>query len=358
MPPDPVIANLQRHPVVRIEGADAPTLSAQLLSLVIEEDAAGLYQCKATFGNWGNAGGVPGYLHFDRQQLEFGKRLDVVVGATQVFEGRILALGAGFHTLSGPVIRVTADDRLQDLRMTRRTRTYENVSLNDVTRRLAEDHGLQAHVDVDAPTVLRLAQLDQSDLSFLREQCRLNGAEVWTEGAALHVVDRGRRDAGTMTLTYGRELLALDVSADLTSQCTRLTVAGWDVASKQAVNHEASDSNLRTDERHAETGASILARAFGARHVRAADVNAASPSEAQQRAESMFRASARRFVAARGVSDGSRALHVGTHVHLDGVGPLFSGEHYIASLRHRFDSVAGFRTEFTAERAWLGDPDS
>src|SRR5688572_6201540 len=107
-------------PAFSIGGQDQPDLSAQLLDLAIRETAAGLYRCEATFGNWGTVNGKIGFRYFDRSLIDFGKVFKVMLGSDALFEGRIMGLTAEFPEGAPPRLQVIADDRLQDLRMTRR----------------------------------------------------------------------------------------------------------------------------------------------------------------------------------------------------------------------------------------------
>ena len=64
----------------------------------------------------------------------------------------------------------------------------------------------------------------------------------------------------------------------------------------------------------------------------------------------------RRFVVGRGVAQHQR--HQGWRAGRSaGLGPLFSGQYYLAAVRHLFDASHGLRSEFTAERPWLGRTD-
>src|SRR5688500_13640567 len=114
------------RPVIAVDGADDPALSIDLISLVINEDTAGLYRCEATFGNWGGAESTPDFLYFDRRKFDFGKSFKIKLAGDTLFDGKITALEGQFHDQGSRNINVLAEDRFQDLRMTRRTRTFED----------------------------------------------------------------------------------------------------------------------------------------------------------------------------------------------------------------------------------------
>src|SRR5690349_8932958 len=109
------------RPAVLIGEETVPALAGGLFGLTIEETAAGLYRCEALFGNWGPKDSGVGFLYFDRALLDFGKRLRIKLRDATLFDGRITGLEARFPEATPPQLVVLAEDRLQDLRMTRRT---------------------------------------------------------------------------------------------------------------------------------------------------------------------------------------------------------------------------------------------
>jgi phage protein D len=344
------------RPTIEIAGRENAQLASGLLSLQISENVEGLYHCEATFGNWGPINNTTGFLYFGRDVLDFGKAFKVKIGTESIFEGRISALEAVFPEGRSPEVRVLAEDRFQDLRMTRRTRSFVESSDADVIQRIASDHGLRPTVDVQGPTHKMVAQVNQSDLAFARERARAIGAELWMEGSSLFAKARSGRNGSTLTLSYGRDLREFIVTADLAGQRTAVSVNGWDVAGKSGLTYEATDSVLSGELNGGESGASILSSAFGDRKEALAHFVPINSQEAQSRAEAFFRMTGRRFVVGHGVAEASAQLRVGTTVDLRGIGPLFEGKYYVAQVRHRFDGARGFRTEFTAERPGLGRP--
>ena len=74
------------------------------------------------------------------------------------------------------------EDRFQDMRMTQRTRTFEDVSDSDVMNRIAQRLWLAGqHRRRTGPTYKVLAQVNQSDLAFLRDRARSIDAEIWMD---------------------------------------------------------------------------------------------------------------------------------------------------------------------------------
>lgn len=340
-----------------IDGRGQPALNAALLALTVEETSEGLRRCEARFGNW-QAGA---FRYFDRELLEFGKELAVELGAGdgagEVFAGRISAIEGQFVSGEPPTIVVLAEDRLAALRQARRSRVFEDMSDSDIFAQIARDHGLEPAIDVSGPTHRALAQVNQTDLAFVRERARALDADVWAEGRSLHVQARpGRAVDQGLTLALGGGLLEFSVTADLANQPTAVVVSGWDVAAKEQISAEADDSSLGAELGDDASGASVQRAAFGARVERIVHRAPTDSREAQSLAECVFRAQARRFVFGSGLARGDSRLRVGLRLRIDGLGPLFSGDYTIVEARHVFQRGpdGGYTTEFSAERAGLG----
>src|SRR5258705_13809161 len=122
------------RPTIAVGGQDDDALADGLLNLQIVETVSGVYRCEAVFGNWGSKDNGLGFLYFDRQLFDFGKAFKVTIGSDVVFDGRITGLEANFPDGRAPDLNVLAEDRFQDLRMTRRTRPFTSASGSPVRK--------------------------------------------------------------------------------------------------------------------------------------------------------------------------------------------------------------------------------
>jgi phage protein D len=356
--PDAPLALDSGRPTLAIEGSATPDLAAALMELRVEERSDGMASCELAFGCWGlTPDGSHGYTLYGRDRLDFGKRIEVKLRGERIFAGRVFAIAGRFPEAgSGEAeLLVHAEDRLQDLRMTRRTRCFAQASDADVARRIAGEHGLSAQVDVSGPTHPMLAQVNQSDLAFLRERARAAGAEIRLAGDALHMAPRPARAGGdSVALAYGSTLHGFDVRADLALQRTKLSVGGWDVRGKRAVREEAQASVLSAELDGGDSGAALLQRAFGERADSVAHLHPADAAEARALAESWMRQLGRRFVTGHGVAGPDARIKPGARVELSGLGAMFNGKYTVTASCHRFDMREGARTEFCVERPAVG----
>lgn len=339
------------RPVIEIDGRRSDKLESALLNMEIADSVEGMARAELTFGNWGG-GDTPGFQYFDRATLEFGKPVKVKLGEDLLFDGRISALVADFPDGGPPTVGILAEDRLQDLRMARRTRTFEQASLADVLRTVASDHRLSPMIDLPAVTQPCIAQVNQSDLALLQDLARREDAIIWVEGTDLHAARL--RPASRVALRWAGSLREFHVEADMASQRTALVAAGWNVADKAVATSRATDAAVSGETGSIDSGATILESAFGARVDTIAHALPRDDTEARAVAEASFRHMARRFLIGEGVAEARADIRVGATLALTGLGKLFDGDYRATAVTHRFDQAGGMRSEFRCERAGIG----
>jgi len=352
-------------PVFKVDGQVRGELARDLIRLEIAEDTAGLKLCSARFIAQGPipGGEDQGLLYLDGRVLDFGKALEVSIGpaanARTVFTGAVSAIEASFRQEREPEVLILGEDRLMDLRMTRRMKTYEQQSDADIARAIAGEHGLAVEADAEGPTYDRVQQWNQSDLAFLRERARSIRAEVWIADDTLHFSTRDKRAGTELTLVRGNRLLSLDARADLAHQRTKVKVSGYDAAARDQIDEEAGGDAIQAEIAGGRTGPDILTQAFGERvSYRVREVPLVS-GEATDWARAEMLRRARAFVRVRGVTDGSPDMTVGSKVRLERVGqPFEGGGYYVTEVCHTYDLTEGLRTRFVAERPTVGNEEA
>ena len=349
----PALPLRSARPVLEIGGERRPLVEAALLTMEIADRVEGMARAEIVLGNWGGAD-RPGFKHFDREVIDFGKPVKVTLAGETLFDGRISAITADYPDGGPPSVGLLAEDRLQDLRMTRRTRSFSDASLADAVRRIAGDHGLKPQVDLDGPTAPILAQVNQSDLAFLFDCARREDAHVWVEGTTLHAATA--RPDEKVELRWAGTLREFHVTADLADQRTAVVAAGWDVAAKETARNRADAGSIGNELGDTDSGAAILQQTLGERTDAIVHGVLRNAQEARALAEASFRYAARRFVTGEGIAETSAGLRVGATLALSGLGPLFDGDYRATQVTHRFDLADGLRTEFGCERPGIGRP--
>jgi phage protein D len=341
------------RPTIEVSGKRSDKLESALMAMEVADSIDGMARAELTFGNWGG-GDQPGFQLFDRKTVDFGLPIKIKLGEETLFQGRISAMVADYPDGAPPTLGVLAEDRLQDLRMTRRTRTFMQKSLGDVAKSIASDHGLTPKVVFSGATVPVIAQVNQSDLALLTDLARREDAIVWIEDKELHLARQ--RTPTRVELRWAGSLREFHVEADLADQRTALVASGWNVADKALASARATEAAVQSELGQGDGGAAILKSAFGERVDTIAHALPRNGAEATAIAEAGFRHLARRFVVGEGVAEANAAIRVGATLALTGLGKLFDGDYRTTSVTHRFDQASGLRSEFRCERPAIGRP--
>ena len=355
------LMQVSTQPRFTVAGQEQPALSRDNVLVQIDEDIDGLQRLCAQFIAMGAVPGAAseGYLYLDGRLLDFGTEVKVGMGPTDarvdLFTGRVSGMELDLHEGRAPEVMFFAEDRLMDLRMTRRFKTYEDASDADMLQQIAAQHGLRAQADVSGPRLNVVQQWNQSDLAFLRERARRLGADVWVDNDTLRMASRDQRPGPRLTLVQGRDLVQLTATADLAHQRSEVQVGGFDDVQAERIDERAAADVVASEAQGQTHGLQVLQRAFGSRTSHRVREVPLKGEDARAWARATLLTRARRFVQVRGVAQGSTELRVGAVLRLERVSPMFEGDgYYVTRVRHTFDLERGHRTQFEAERAWIG----
>jgi len=337
-------------------------LARDLTRLEIEEGTDGLKTLAARFVAQGGRRSGPddSVQYLDGTVFDFGVPLRVSLGPAAesfvVFDGFVSAIEVDFSETQAPEVQVFAEDALMGLRMSRRARTYENVTDSAIAEEIGRLNSLRVVADAPGPTHDIVQQWNVSDLAFLRDRARRIQAELWWADGALHFSARGTREGTRLTLTRGVDLIDVRLRADLAHQRTTVNVSGYDARRREGIDEEAGDDAVRAEAGNAgRTGPAVLAAAFRSRAtVRTRDVPLVG-AEARSWARAEILRRARSFVTVSGTTSGSAGMVVGSRLTLNQVGAPFEGDdYYVTRVAQTYDLTAGHRTHFDAERPTIG----
>jgi phage protein D len=346
------------RPTLRVDGQALPALDDLVRTFSVTEAEGGMSSLALGLGNWGMVGGTLGLVFDAGGPLKLGARVQLYAGETsgpiEIFDGQVHAIEASGSVGAPPSLLVLAEDKLFAARMTRRSRSYEASSVEDVVRAVASDHGLT----VDASGLpgggsALWVQLNESDLSFLRRVLGRCDCEMQVVGSTLQVRSSADMDRGTLDLTLYSQLQEVRVIADLANQVTEVMARGFDPAAGNSFNK--SSAGAQRGPGSGRTGASLLAEISMARCENLGALPCRNETDAQALADAAFDQRARQFVRLHGRTEGNASLRVGSRVNLHGVGRRFDNCYAVVEARHRFDPTSGYVTEFVAQSAFLAE---
>ena len=347
------------RPTVRIAGEADERITELVMAMRMEEQEGGMSSLELRFSNLAPTSDGGAELAFDADsKLKLGAEIAIYAGDTtqprEIFRGKVTAMELEYKIGSGPELTVLAEDALSAARRARCSKIYTDKSPADVVRALASDLGLRPVLSgLDSPSAT-WAQLNESALSFLRRLLGRFDADAQIVGEELQVSPRKDVSRGTVELALFGQLAKVRVIADLADQVSKVTACGWSAKDGAKVKGEAT-SGTHLGPGSGRNGKTVLEEALERRAEHLGHVAVSTDAEAQAVAEAAFDLRARRFVRAEGTAEGNPKLRVGTNVTLTGISPQFDNTYYVVRACHLYDLQQGYRTDFSAECAYLGN---
>src|SRR5262249_27237544 len=157
------------------------------------------------------------------------------------------AINTDFEESRDARIQVYAEDKLMNLRMTRRSKTYTQKTDAQIAEDIAREHQLRTDVSANGPTYDCVQQWNQSDLAFLRDRAARIQADVWVRDDTLCFKTRDQRSGGNITLVRGNELMSITVGADLAHQRTTVKVSGFSAPDRDKIERQAENSAIQAE---------------------------------------------------------------------------------------------------------------
>ena len=253
-----------------------------------------------------------------------------------------------------PELVVLAEDPLGRARMARRSKVHSDMSPAAVVEAVAAELGLRPTVTGLAEPVGTWAQLNESDLAFLRRLVgRLDG-DLQIVGEELQVRCAARCGAANSPSSCMASLPGRGWWPTCRSRSARSPTAGWDPVGGSAVSGEASRLT-HGGPGSGTAGADWLVRALEPRSEHLGHPRGGHRRRSPGGGRGGFRpAGAALRTRLDGVAEGNAQLRVGSNVAVTGLSPRWDNSYYVVEACHRYDVRAGYRTEFVGECAYLG----
>jgi len=325
---------------ITLGGAELdPTLSARVIELRVETTSALPDVCTIRFTEVSPAG-TADLTIIDHAKFALGAPVNVKLAKAiggqlgEVFDGEITTVEAelGASLAGDPVLEltVTAHDRSHRMHRTTTTRTFRQVTVGDIAKKMAGEHGLKVG------TIAQLGggsaevrhQVGETDWTYLSQLVRSHGGELDIAGGALHVVDPMKTKSAVAELVFGENLQRYRPRVSTVGQVAEVTVHGWDPKQKQEIVQTAKPKGSTTIE-----GSKIDGQVSGTT-VLIAGAAVSTTAEAKGQAEAAARSIGHERVQATAAAAGDPKLLAGEYVTVSGVGKRFGGTHRIVSAIH------------------------
>jgi phage protein D len=283
-----------------------------------------------------------------------------------VFVGEVVTFEPEFTNASA-MICVRAYDTSHRMHRSRRSATFQQMTLADVVRKVVGENGLDlGTIDSTATVHPHLQQSMESDLDFINRLAALENCEFGVNAGKAFLQKRRNGAAGAVpTLAWRENVKSFKPRMSASQQHDKVRVASYDPVTRKAIVGEATEPGAITAPARE---ARAKAATFGPSELLVSDRVANTEAEARTIAQSTLDKLASGSFEADGVMEGNPAVKAGGKLKLEGFG-RFDGEHDVTSVTHVYGH-GDFRTRFAisgrnprtltdvmrpkSERSWTG----
>lgn len=347
---------------IEVEGRELdPDSKGDLLEVKVTMDLKDLTHFDLNINNWDDK--KLAFKYSDTGTFDIGNRVHVQMGYAgdlkSMVQGVITSLSPRFPESGPPTLSVGGQDNLVKLKDRKpkegEQKQFVNMADWQIVQVIAQRNSLVPKVKQQGETHDIVVQKNQDDLAFVKERAtRMDfdcfiGIDPDTGKDALYFQPpTDTRDSSTVRVyvfEWGKSLINFTPTLSLNKQVGRVTVRGWDPATKAVIKYTAGTNDLPTTG-SGENGPSAIQTKLADREDIVVDRVVTSQQEARDLAISLLRERAYSYITGTGQTIGLPDLRPGDNVELVGLGKRFSGTYYVLKVEHALGSN-GYLTNFT-----------
>ena len=134
-------------------------------------------------------------------------------------------------------LTVTAHDRSHRMHRKTTTRTFRQMTVTDIARKMAGEHGVKVGTLANLPggAAEERHQVGETDWEYLSRLVHNHGGELDVAAGAMHIIDPTKTKAAAAELVYGETLQRFRPRVSALGQAAKVNVRGWDVKKKAAI---------------------------------------------------------------------------------------------------------------------------
>lgn len=327
---------------VAVDGAPLdPTVAERLIDARVQDDLLLPDTFQLRFRD-------PAFELVDGSLFDVGKTLELKLSspngnaARPLFTGKIATLAPEFES-GGCVFVVRGYDVSHALNLTRRSRTFQDMTASDIAKKVIGDAGLPSDVASTREVSAFEQQSNETDWRFLWRLAERCGFTLSCVDGTVTFRPAGRAEEQSARLEWGVSLRAFHPRATAVQQVDEVEITAWDPQTAKRVTGRANRPKLDS-----EIGLvrDQTARAGAGGRLVVSDRVVVTQGEADELAQTTLDHLANAWLEAEGIAAGDPQLKAGSLVEVVGVGRRFGGKYLITGATHVVRGGSGYETRF------------
>ena len=274
-----------------------------------------------------------------------------------LFDGIVVSLGIELASGTTQTVVVEAYDKLYRLGRQTVAKTYLNSKPSEIVQQLANAAGLSSNIDGKfGGSSPRVASYQYGTAyAYIEQMVRDEGCEWFVKDSTLHVRPRSGATGSPVVLTVGENLLDFSARFSAADHVDKVTVTGWDVATKKAIVGTATSSGTPAGSSNSVlTAAAVKKSGVGGTTALSIPRPVADKAEADRLAKGIVQRRESDMLRARGRAIPDEGIVTGAALQLKGLVGDWDGTYYCTEVEHVW-GTSSFDTYF---EVGASEPDS
>ncbi|NQU87673.1 MAG: type VI secretion system tip protein VgrG [Mariniphaga sp.] len=270
----------------------------------------------------------------NKKLLVPGKKIEIKVGYNSkedtVFKGVIIKNNIKIRSNQSYLIIECKDEAIR-LTIGRKSQYYYESKDKEIIEEIIGSYSLKSSVEKTNYKHKELVQFNTTDWDFLVTRAQANGKVCIVDDGKVNVKKPGIKHKKIETITFGDNLLDFDAEMDARNQFKKVTSYGWDYASQELMEIEASDPSVKLNG-NITTGE--LSSVIKLKNLELKNGGAFANVILQDWVDAKALFNQLSKVRGRIKIQGIQKVKPDTILELKGVGDSFNGNIYISAIRH------------------------
>lgn len=269
----------------------------------------------------------------ESDELAFGAEIEILLGYNRseetVFKGVLVKQQLQVTRSGQSRLVIYSRDASYRMALSERSAHYANMTDSDVISLLAGNHSVEADVETTSVAHTDVVQMRQSDWDFMLQRAERNGLAVLTQDGQLSI-KAFQPDAPGAQITFGRNVISVDLQQDAQYQFTSTQAKAWSSANQEV---EAQDGSASLAEPGDTASARLASLAGGDERILSADGDVAATDLLNWANAAANRQQLAKVLGTVTIQ-GTPAIRQGDWVELAGFGKRFNGSAFVGGVMH------------------------
>ncbi|MEM0997919.1 MAG: type VI secretion system tip protein VgrG [Bacteroidota bacterium] len=282
--------------------------------------------------------GNPAEVNFENSENDaFKPGSDVKISAGYhrenevIFEGVLLSANPKIKADDMPELILKAVDKAAEMTVERKNRYFTESKDDDVFNKIIGEYGLGKDVESTPYKHEGMIQYSSTDWDFLLSRSDMHGFIVNCDDGKIAMKKPEVSGAG-LTLTYGTDIIKMDLEVDGKNQLGGVEAEGWDMINNEIIKVSAAEPAVPSQ---GNVDGQELSGVLGGGTLKLHSTGPIERDMLQSWADSKLLLSRMSRIRGKLIFQGNPKVKPDTLIEIKGAGARFNGEAYVSAVYHR-----------------------